>query len=110
MISYRVMRCVTISAAMRTTATTTMMVVRWSGWKRRGRHALAPPEPPEFTAPGRSGPIGVIDAEPGGRHGLEPGRLDCDTAHLAPAVGAVLEAGEGLVDLVQGLLELSGQG
>ena len=48
----------------------------------------------------------VVDAEPGGRHGLEPGVADRLAADLAQAVGALVELGQGVLDLVELVLEL----
>ena len=53
---------------------------------------------------------GVLDAEAGGRHDLEAGLADGLAAHLARAVGAVVEAGQRVLDVVELVAQLGGQG
>src|SRR5260370_18292591 len=50
------------------------------------------------------------DAQPGGRHGLEPGLGDVPTAALAAPVGALVDLRQGLVDLAERLGEGDRQG
>ena len=53
---------------------------------------------------------GVIDAEPSGSHGFETGWSDGLTAGLTATVGAIVELGEGPLDLCQLVPELRSQG
>src|SRR5580658_10341537 len=57
----------------------------------------------------RSGAAGVVDTEPGCRHGLEPSRLDLDAADLTSTVVTGLEATEGPSHLAKGVLQLDSQ-
>src|SRR5665213_2302566 len=93
----------------RTAATAVMIAVCRLIWIFR-RPAPDPCGPQGVIRRPWSGPVGVIDAEPGGRHGLKPGRTDGLAVNLAPAIGAVVEPDDGRVDLLEGVLELAGQG
>src|SRR5580704_16898356 len=99
MISNRLILWVLSRMMIRAAATTMMIRVRWSGWNRRRDRPLPhdpPLEPPKaISGPARSGPVGVVDAVPGGRHDLQPGRPDGHAALLASSVGAVLQPFEG---------------
>src|SRR5690606_16428749 len=83
----------------------------WSG--PSGPPACSPAEVPdrrllpERAGDGRSG---VVDAEAGRRHGLEAGRRGRGPAHLAGAVGAGVELGQGPLDVLQLGPELAGEG
>src|SRR5487761_2549617 len=91
-------RCDRTISTISTTATATMMAVFRLAWSHRDRPAPDPCGPQAVIArPGSagSGPVDVVDAEPGGRHGLEAGRIDGHPAGLAVAVVARIQPGDG---------------
>src|ERR1019366_6749920 len=96
-------------SATRTADTATMTMVWRLIWIFR-RPAPDPLGSQGVIALPGSGPVGVIDAEPGGRHGLQACRADGDAADLTRAVRPPIEPGDGRVDLFERVLQLAGQG
>src|SRR5450631_490377 len=89
--------------AIRTADTARMIAVCRLIWIFR-RPAPDPCGPQGVTRRPWSGPVGVVDAEPRGRHGLQAGRADGHAAGLTRPVRAVVQAPDGRVDLLEGVL------